>query len=257
MEDDHPLRIFPALQKSAALDLGVNSTLLGEATEVAVRGHYNPTRGLGCPGCVQQLNSTLRKQFNSSIGVITSNLVSHWCLLGTRGTSKVSTKIINLLQTIEEEMDTPMGFGKEKQRRGNRFSRSTREKPEYSIELDSAEIYWAGPMCRVQGEARVNTFVRTYISYNIWMYILLSWAINQYFWNLSHRLTDFLMAIQPTYKKARESSVRTKWTHPHNCYLDEEIGDYQNSLLPWLCSDVVSQLSGLFFQPVNFCHWKG
>lgn len=47
MENDYLLRILSAFQKLAALDFGVKSTLLGEATKVAVRGHY-PCVGLLC-----------------------------------------------------------------------------------------------------------------------------------------------------------------------------------------------------------------
>ena len=42
------------------------------------------------------------------------------------------------------------------------FQEAPGKKQEYSIELDSAEIYRAVRMCRVQGEAWVNTYIHTY-----------------------------------------------------------------------------------------------
>lgn len=53
MENGSLLRILSALRKSAALDLGVNGTLLGGATNMAVSGHEDTTRGfVTCSGHV-------------------------------------------------------------------------------------------------------------------------------------------------------------------------------------------------------------
>lgn len=48
MENGYLLSILSALQKFAAFDLSVNSTLLREATGVAESGHEDIAHGLPC-----------------------------------------------------------------------------------------------------------------------------------------------------------------------------------------------------------------
>lgn len=81
MENGYLLRNLSALQKSAVLDLGMNSTLLAEATNMVVSCYQDTHMGSSCAQDVfeaqPQAWQTVQSQYWGDYISLSSNLVCH------------------------------------------------------------------------------------------------------------------------------------------------------------------------------------